>query len=398
MSNPPVETSEPKPFVAAGRLIDFMRQADEPGLINLAAGVPGLEALPAAELEAAFTQAFRRDGPAIFAYHHPEGDHRLREILAARLSARGATVRGADVVTVSGCTQALHALLSVLGRPGDIVACEAPAYYGLLELLSVAGARILPLPVRGADGIDPAETEELLTRWKPRCMVVCSALSNPSGATIPAANRERLVEICRRAQVRLIEDDIYGELLDGGAGRPMLAWDDGSTVSYVSSFSKTVSPGLRVGFCVPGALHEAFAARKCQQDLHSAVPCEAALREFLEMGALEPHLASLRERNQRRRELGSAAVAGSFPLGTRVTAPRGGYMLWAELPHRTDLAEVRRRAREQRVVFAAGSVFFTAPPERDCLRLNCAKASEQELVRGLEVLGAILRDVPPSTA
>ena len=384
-------TTEPQTFRAAGRLIDFMRQADEPGLINFAAGVPGLDALPVEELRAAFARGFEKEGAKMLAYHHPEGDRALREHLAARLNGRGANLRGEQLVTVTGCTQGLQLMLSVLVQPGDIVAVEAPAYYGLLELLSVAGVRVLPLPVAGADGIDPAQAEPLLARWKPRCLIVCTALSNPSGATVPEAHRERLVEICRAHGVRLIEDDIYGELVDGGAPKTMLAWDDGSTVSYVTSFSKSVSPGLRVGVCVPGALHEDYAARKCQQDLHSATVSEVALREFLESGALDPHLTRLRERNRHRRTLALDAIARSFPAGTRVTPPRGGYMLWAELPRTLDLAAVRDAARAERIVFASGAVFFTQPPEKTCLRLNCAKATEAELVHGLTTLGAILR-------
>lgn len=383
---------EPHSFRAAGRLIDFMRQADEPGLINFAAGVPGLDALPAEELRAALNRGFEQDGAKMFAYHHPEGDRALREQLAARLNARGATLRGEQLVTVTGCTQGLQLMLSILVKPGDIVAVEAPAYYGLLELLSEAGVRVLPLPVVGGDGIDPVQAEPLLARWRPRCLIVCTALSNPSGATVPEANRARLVELCRAQGVRLIEDDIYAELVDGGPPRTMLAWDDGSTVSYVSSFSKSVSPGLRVGVCAPGSLHEDFAARKCQQDLHSSVVSEVALREFLAAGALDPHLARLRARNRHRRELALAAIARSFPAGTRVTPPRGGYMLWAELPRQVDLGEVRDAARRERVVFASGAVFFTQPTATTSLRLNCAKASEEELVRGLEILGGILSD------
>ena len=373
--------TEPQTFRAAGRLIDFMRQADE----------PGLDALPADELRAAFARGFEKEGAKMFAYHHPEGDRALRDHLAARLNARGANLRGDQLVTVTGCTQGLQLMLSVLVQPGDIVAVEAPAYYGLLELLSVAGVRVLPLPVADGDGIDPAQAEPLLARWKPRCLIVCTALSNPSGATVPVANRERLVALCRTHGVRLIEDDIYGELVDGGAPKTMLAWDDGSTVSYVTSFSKSVSPGIRVGVCVPGSLHEDYAARKCQQDLHSAVTSEVTLREFLESGALDPHLARLRERHRHRRTIALDAIARSFPAGTRVTPPRGGYMLWAEMPRTIDLAAVRDAARAERIVFASGAVFFTQPPEKTCLRLNCAKATEAELLHGLTTLGAILR-------
>ncbi|MEI6350017.1 MAG: PLP-dependent aminotransferase family protein [Verrucomicrobiota bacterium] len=382
---------EPFLFPAPARLLDFMRQADEPGLINLAAGVPGLDALPFEALRESIDVALGSDGAALFAYHHPEGDRELRTLLADRLRARG--VAGAtpeQIVITTGCTQGLQGMLSVLVRPGDIVACEAPAYYGLLELIAEAGARVLPIPARGGSGLDVAAAEELLARWKPKCLVVCTSLSNPSGATVPQNSREALVEICRRNGVRLIEDDIYGELVNGGAPKPCRAYDDGSTVSFVTSFSKTVSPGLRVGYCLPGTIHEAFAARKCQLDLHSAVLPQAALRTFIGRGLLEPHLVWLRERNQRRRDLVLNAILRSFPTGTEIDAPCGGYMLWVELPGQVDLDHVRTEARAAGVVFAAGHVFFASQNPGKFMRLNCAKAAEPDLERGVEILGKII--------
>ena len=381
-----------KPFLfqASGRLVDFMRQADEPGLINLAAGVPSTESLPVAELRAAFEKACTDDGARLFAYHHPEGDHRLRELFAERLSQRGAKVSGPQVLTTTGCQQALQLMLSVLVKPGDIVACQTPAYYALLELIAAKGARILPLPERGGGGFDVAEIAELLERWRPKCLFVCTTLSNPSGSTMPESARAALVELCRRLGVRIIEDDIYAELVDGGAPKPMLAFDDGATVSYVTSFSKSVSPGLRAGFCVPGSLFEEAATLKCQDDMHGSVVSEGTLRAFLEMDALAPHLARLRERNLHRRSLAREAITRSFPRGTHIAEPLGGYMLWVRLPDSTDLAQVKVRAREKGVVFCAGDVFFPATAPGKFMRLNCAKASESELVRGLEVLGAAI--------
>lgn len=376
-----------------------MRQAGEEGLINLAAGVPGLDALPTEALRVACMRAMDSGGARVFAYHHPEGDPALREAIAHRLSDKGAAIGGSQVVTVTGCTQALHLMLALLVAPGDVVACEAPAYYGLLELLSQAGARALPIPVRGADGIDLAETEAILARWRPRCMVVCSALSNPSGGTMPDSSREALVELCRRNRVSLVEDDIYGELLDSPTVKPMLAWDRrGHTVSYVSSFSKSVSPGLRVGVCVPGIHHEEFARRKCQYDLHSSVLSEATLREFLNGGAFDSHLDTLRARNRRRRQIALDAISRTFPGGTRAVEPAGGYMLWVELPASATVLDLRERAKAERIVFADGAAFFAEPQKSAFLRLNCAKASEAELVQGIETLGALLRAEPAFSA
>jgi len=367
-----------------------MRQADEPGLINLAAGIPGLDALPTEALHCALETARTRDGAGLFAYHHPEGDHALRDLLAARLATRGVAVRGTDLITVTGCTQGLSVMISLLVQPGTVVAVEAPAYYGLLELLSAAGAQVLPLPLDGPHGLDLAATEAAFRQWKPRALFVCSSLSNPSGATLPAPARERLVELCRTHAVRIVEDDIYAELVDTGAPPPLRAFDDGSTVSYVTSFSKTVSPGLRVGFCAPGSLFEEFAARKCQWDLHSAVPTEAILREFLAAGFLDPHLASLRTRNQRRRAIAHQSIAQSFPSGTTIHEPAGGYMLWAQLPALIDLPAAAAAARTRRIAFASGNVFFANTPTTSSLRLNCARASEEDLARALQELGPLL--------
>jgi 2-aminoadipate transaminase len=383
----------PFTFSPPARLIDFMREAGEPGLINLAAGVPGLDALPTPQLGEALQRGLATDGAAMFGYHYPDGDPRLRELLAERLRTRGADVRAEQVLTVTGCQQGLGLMLEVLAQPGDIVACEVPTYYALLELIAARGCRILPVPVRGPESFDLAEVDALLARWKPKCLFVCTTLSNPSGATIPEASRPKLVEICRRHGVRVVEDDIYAKLVEGGAPPPLRAFDDGSTVSFVSSFSKSVSPGLRVGVCVPGTIYERVAERKVQQDMHSCVISEVTLRCFLEAGAIEPHLAALRDRNRTRRAFALSAIECAFPSGTKTWAQRGGYMVWAELPGLVDLAKARDLARKEHVVFAAGTVFFPAPTERSYLRLNCAKASEDELVRGLEILGAVLKCV-----
>lgn len=388
----------PFPFRAAARLVDFMRQADEPGVITLAAGVPGLDALPFEALERAYTEAFRADGAKLFAYQHPSGDRQLRQLLAERLQTRGVANADADgIVTTSGCTQALQVMLSVLVKPGDIVACEAPGYYGLLELIAEAGARILPLPVEGVEGVNPETARELFLRWKPKCVVVCTTLSNPSGATLSPARRQRLVEVCRETGVRLVEDDIYAELADAGAPKPCRAYDDGSTVSFVTSFSKTVSPGIRVGYALPGTpeLCDAFAARKTQQDIHSSVVSEAGLRVFIQQGLFDPHLDWLRQRNRERRTLALNAIETHFPAGTKTVVPEGGYMLWVELPEAypaSCLGAVKAAAKKEGVAFAAGEVFFAATPDKAFLRLGLAKASLPELERGLATLGRLIQN------
>jgi DNA-binding transcriptional MocR family regulator len=371
-------------------LIDFMRQADNADLINLAAGVPSPEYLPSRELTKALEEVVASEGASLFAYHHPEGDHRLRSWLASYIGARGVQIKGGQIVITTGCHQALQVMISLLTKPGDVVACETPIYYGLLEILGDAGVKILPLPIHGATGVDPDEAEVAIKKWSPKLVIICSSLSNPSGATMPDDARKALVEICRQNKVRILEDDIYAELVDGNTPKPLRAYDDGSTVAFVTSFSKSVSPGLRVGYCIPGDLHEDFATLKCKQDLHGAVPTQAALRTFFEKGELPGHLNRLRKKYAELRTLGIEAVKRSFPSDAQITETRGGYMLWVSLPRKIDMNKVRNLARERKVAFADGDVFFPVAAEQSHFRLNCAKAAPNDLVKGLETLGEIL--------
>ncbi len=383
----------PFSFEAPARLVDFMRQADQPGLINLAAGVPSIDQLPVPALKKALDRACLNDGKNLFSYHHPHGDRELRELLAKRLAARGVFTNADEIIITTGCTQALQIMLAISVQPGDIVACEAPAYYGLLELISQSGAQVVPIRVADMNGLDLQEAEQSFqSKSKPKCLVVCSSLSNPSGATIPIENRKRLVKLCQKYRVRLIEDDIYAELVDGAIPAACRSFDDGSIVSVVSSFSKTVSPGLRVGYCLPGTLVESFAIRKSQQDLHSAVISEAILRELLKTEALDQHLSEVRKSNAYRRTLGLGAIREHFPEGTVASEPGGGYMIWVRVPQSVSMTRVRELALQEKIVFSDGKAFFAKPPVTNYLRLNCARASEEQLLNGIKILGELCRN------
>lgn len=326
----------------------------------------------------------------MWAYQRPEGHAALRGYVARRLEARGAPVRAEKILLTTGCTQALHLALQIHTRPGEIVACESPCYYNLLEQIHQAGCRALPLPV-GETGFDMARTEAALRRHRPSCLVVCPTLSNPSTATLPEAARGALVRLCRKLKVRLIEDDIYSELHEAGAPKPLLAWDrNGSVVTYVTSFCKSVAPGLRVGVMIAGDGFERAVRLKCMSDLHSAVVAEATLAAFMEGGELEGHLSRLREDCRKRRTILREAVAKYFPEGTRIPQAPGGFILWVELPTLVDRVRLRNEARRRKVSFAPGEIFFTHPPRRTCMRLNAARAGVGDLQRGARLLGQAL--------
>jgi DNA-binding transcriptional MocR family regulator len=372
-------------------LLEFMRQVGNPRLINMGAGVPDPAMLPQRTLMAAFAHANKKYGGAMWAYQTPEGHVGLREQIAMRLKKRGVKVSAKEIITTTGCTQALKLAISAVAGKGDVVACESPGYYNLLEQIYAVGAKVLPLPIDMNKGLLLPEVESLLRKHKPKCLVVCSSLSNPTGATLSLADRKRLLNVCRKLGVVIIEDDIYAELMDGCAPKPILSLADANDeVIKVTSFCKSASPGLRVGYIIAGKWFEQVAREKCNMDLHSSAVAEATLASFMEQGSFDEHLLKLRKFSQRRREIVREALAEYFPKGTQISNPAGGFLLWAELPFATNLKKWSQRAIEAGVSFAQGEVFLTAKAERACLRLNCVRAGEKDLVKGVRLMAEVL--------
>jgi len=382
----------PYKFAPQARLLDFMRQAGDSTLINLAAGLPSVDCVPKAALKRAFDETFSEEPDLALGYHTPDGDCGLRAKIAERFARRGIDVTLEELVMTTGCTQALHGMIRLLAQPGDVVACEAPAYYATLEMLGDAGVRVLPLPVADSRGVDIDLVSTLFERFHPKLFVVCSTLSNPSGATMPNEARRALVDICRRTSTRILEDEIYGELSEIDGLRPIRSYDDGSLVSYVTSFSKTVAPGIRIGVCVPGGNTDRFALLKCQQDMHSATLCEVAFRKYLEFGELDSHLKYLKTLNRERRELAARLIQVHFPKETMTWAPEGGFLLWVELPEHIEIETVYQAALSKNVAFSRGKAFYTRSDAKvGSMRINCSRPSKEELVRGIETLGEILQ-------
>jgi len=381
----------PYKFAPRARLLEFMRQAGNPSLINLAAGLPSVDCVPKAALKQAFDAAFAEEPDVALGYHTPDGDYPLRAKIAERFARRGVSITPEQMVITTGCTQALHGMIRLLAQPGDIVACEAPAYYATLEMLGDTGIRVLPIPVRNSQGVDLDLVATLFERYHPKFFVVCSTLSNPSGATMPNNARRALVEICRKSNTQILEDEIYGELSEIEGLRPIRSYDDGSTVSYVMSFSKTVAPGIRVGVCVPEGNTDRFAQLKCQQDMHSATLCEVAFRKYLEDADLDSHLEYLKALNRQRRQIGRELIEQYFPEGTIIWIPDGGFLLWVEVPPSIDIEAAYQAALSKNVAFSRGKSFFTTPDSKaSAMRINCSRPTTDELVQGLEILGNIL--------
>jgi len=220
---------------------------------------------------------------------------------------------------------------------------------------------------------------------------VTSTLSNPSGATLKEEWRPRMVEICRKMGVPILEDDIYGDLLGRARPKPIRAFDDGSTVLYVTSFSKTVAPGLRIGFALPGKWMDAAADRQCRQTIHGGVPPEFVTASFLRSGRMEGHLEMLRSVYGKRRELAGGILSRELPEGIRADNPLGGYMLWVRGGRPSLMEEVSKQCLAKGVAVVGGGLFFANAPKEACFRLNCARATPEDLARGVGIFCEVLK-------
>jgi len=380
MANPPI------------RLLDLMRQTEDPHVINLAAGIPSADFLPLDALRTALEGELASRAREMFSYHRPEGASLLREAIRDYLGVRGVNVQSDQILVTTGCSGALATMMNTVLKRGDTVVCEAPAYYGQLELLRAIGVKFRTVNTAVGQEPDPAKWEKALkAKPKPKLLVVTSTLSNPSGATLKEEWRPRMVEMCKKMGVPILEDDIYGDLLGRARPKPLHAYDDGSTVLYVTSFSKTVAPGLRIGFALPGKWMDAAADRQCRQTIHGGVPPEFITASFLRSGRMEGHLEMLRSVYAKRRELAGGILSRELPEGIRADDPSGGYMLWVRGGRPGLMEEVSKQCLAKGVAVVGGGIFFANPPKEACFRLNCARATPEDLARGVGIFCEVLK-------
>ena len=380
------------------RLLDLMRQTEDPHVINLAAGIPSADFLPLDALRTALEGELASRAREMFSYHRPEGAALLRDAIRDYLGVRGVNVQSDQILVTTGCSGALATMMNTILKRGDTVVCEAPAYYGQLELLRAIGVKFRTVNTSVGQEPDPAKWEKALkAKPKPKLLVVTSTLSNPSGATLKEEWRPRMVEICRKMGVPILEDDIYGDLLGRGRPKPLRAYDDGSTVLYVTSFSKTVAPGLRIGFALPGKWMDAAADRQCRQTIHGGVPPEFITASFLRSGRMEGHLEMLRSVYAKRRELAGGILSRELPEGIRADDPSGGYMLWVRGGRPGLMEEVSKQCLAKGVAVVGGGIFFANPPKEACFRLNCARATPEDLARGVGIFCEVVKTLSIQT-
>jgi DNA-binding transcriptional MocR family regulator len=379
----PSSAGEPRPRQGL-RIVSPSAQRDEivaeilsavadPTLEPLGLGCPTPDHFPLTSLRR-LTGQLLSEKPELWACHSPSPGHpELRRHIAARLRLRGLDVGADDVLLTSGASEALSLALRATVRQDDVALVACPTYFGILDAARAAGARVLEVPEDG-NGMTPDAVARALSRHAARVAVFVPSHGNPSGSVMNAENRAAVVRSFLRHGVTLIEDDLYAELgFDGRRTAPMstLARASGVPWILVSSFSKSLAPGGRVGYLVASRpLLVRLTALKRASTLANATLPEALVATYLRGGRYDTHLRRLNLCFARRMEDLSRSVQAHFPRGTRVSRPRGGFFLWLELPEGHDGLRLFHLAREHRISIAPGPIFSLGRGLERFVRLN----------------------------
>jgi DNA-binding transcriptional MocR family regulator len=368
--------------------------ARDPDMVLLGAGYMSPELLPTERLNRRLATVARSAGGAGIAYDPPPGLPALRRQISRRAADCGVALGPHEIVTTIGTMEALHLCLRAVASAGDTIVVESPAYYGALQLIESLGMRALEVPANAGTGIDLPLLAEALQRHPVKACLLVTNFSNPLGALMPDEAKRELLKMLARRDVPLIEDDIYGDLhFDGARPRPARAFDRHGLVMLCGSFSKTLAPGYRVGYVAPGRYRDVVERLKFAQTVATPTLPQMAIADFLENGGYERHLRRLRRALAEQVERVSDAVAQHFPPGTRISRPRGGFLLWVEMPPGKNALDLHERALARGISVAPGPIFSAKQRFSSCLRLSCGWPWSPRVEKAIRTLGGLAREL-----
>lgn len=386
--------------MSSSAIRELLKLTDQPDIISFAGGLPAPDVFPVDDFRAACDRVLREVGPQSLQYSTTEGYLPLREMIARHTARYGIHITPENILITSGSQQALDLIGKVFINPGDRILVEEPTYLGALQAWNAYGAEYVSVPVDEYGMITDALENAL--RTGPKFIYVLPNFQNPTGVTLALERRKRLIEIADRYGIPIIEDDPYGQLRYEGQHLPSVVALDNQfrengqlpyrgNVIYLSTFSKTLAPGLRLAWAIaPQEVIRKLVQAKQGADLHTSTFTQMVAYEVSHGGFLDRHIWMIRRIYGERRNLMLDAMTEFFPQQVKWTRPEGGLFLWATLPDGLNSAQVLKAAIEQKVAFVPGAPFYACGGGETTMRLNFSNASPEKILSGIERLGGVI--------
>lgn len=356
----------------------------------LSLGFPSNELLPIAKLNKGMVQAMRQLPNSGTSYEEMQGNVNLRKEVARWSFAWGGTLTEDDIITTPGCVSAISYCLMAVTKPGDTIVTESPVYFGVLQLAKSLGLHVMELPTNITTGIELEALKKAILTKKIKACVLMSNFSNPSGSMMPNEHKEETVRLMELHNIPLIEDDIHGDLYFGSA-RPTncKTYDKSGIVMCCSSVSKTLAPGYRVGWVIPGKFKKEILRTKLYHTISSPTITHEVVGDFLKNGRYENHLRKIRQILNHNCNNYINTILESFPKGTKVSQPQGGFFLWIELDKKIDTAKFYHLAMKHNISIAPGRIFSFQNQFSNCMRLSFGLPWTNELRQSIQTLGKL---------
>jgi DNA-binding transcriptional MocR family regulator len=367
-------------------LRDALRHASDRRLLSLAAGEPAIDCFPTARFQQAVDYVLRKDARAVWGHGPTEGQPALRDAIAERFN-----VPGDSVLILAGALQGLDLLARCLIDPGDAVVLDRPGYLGAIQSFGAAGAKLIGWDIARAD-LD--ELEDLLVRYRPKLIYTNPTFQNPTGLTMPVRARRELLRLAERYRVPIVEDATYGELHFAEPPPPTLRdLDTSNIVILLSSFSKVMAPGLRLGWLSAArSIIDQMALIKQRMDPHTQNLAQLAVARLMRDGSFDEHVTKLRGEHERRCAKMMAAIQRHMPAGAlRFAKPHGGLFLWCRLAPGVESPSLHDRARAAGVAFLPGPAFYPDPGGTSELRLCFSSVLPGEIDDAIKRLAGCMR-------
>jgi DNA-binding transcriptional MocR family regulator len=391
----PTETSfEPSPVNIQHLTRDLLRAFQMPGLMAFGAAELAANLLPSAELKTAARDALRKHGAHILTTPGPHGLAGLRQAVARVLATRGMVVAAQDVLITAGESDAMALALRAVTKPGDIVAVESPTYFGILQEIEEAGLRAVEISTDPKTGIDVDELIRKADDTGIQAVVLNPTFENPFGCCMQPQAVRAVVEAMGKRSIPIIEDDVYGDLgFEGVRTRALASFDTEGNTIHCGSFSKVLSPGLRVGWCVPGKYADEIMALQERRPAHVSTLSQCTLIEYLAGRKYARHCNSITALFEHQKPVIREIMREHFPAGTTATDPSGGFLFWVEVPAPFDAMLFYRLALGAGISIAPGPIFSASGRFARAFRLSMGRKLTPEVRKALKTLGKIAFEV-----